>query len=73
MARDVFHDLVREGLDKTSYALVHQICAVDGNCFKDAQGDWFRENASPELLKKVFDFLPEGDRETAVNDLLDDF
>jgi len=96
----------RNGLDKTSYALVHQICTVDGNCFKDSQGDWldrigqlskddkaeieetfvyylninreptedwFRENASPESLKKVFDFLPEGDREGAVNDLLDNF
>lgn len=94
------------GLDKTSYALVHQICAVDGNCFKDSQGDWlvrvgqlskddkaeieetlvyylninreptedwFRENASPELLKKVFGFLREADREGAVNDLLDNF
>lgn len=30
----------RNGLDKKSYALVHQICTVDGNCFKDASGDW---------------------------------
>lgn len=35
--------------------------------------DWFQENASRELLKKVFGFLPEGDREGAVNDLLDEF
>lgn len=28
------------GLSKTSYALVHQICAIDGNCFKDQNGDW---------------------------------
>ncbi|MBD2513343.1 type II toxin-antitoxin system PemK/MazF family toxin, partial [Nostoc muscorum FACHB-395] len=24
----------RNGLDKSSYALVHQICTVDANCFK---------------------------------------
>ncbi|MDB9311693.1 type II toxin-antitoxin system PemK/MazF family toxin [Spirulina sp. CS-785/01] len=96
----------RNGLEKTSYALVHQICTVDGTCFKDSQGDWlvrigqlskddklkieetliyylninreptedwFRENASPKLLKKVFDLLPEDDREGDLKNLLDDF
>lgn len=96
----------QNGLDKTSYALVHQICPIDGNCFKDSQGDWldrigqlskddkteieetlvyyfnlnhepkedwFRENASPELLKKVFGFLPNDDKERGLSDLLDDF
>lgn len=28
------------GLTKTSYALVHQLCTIDGNCFKNPDGDW---------------------------------
>jgi hypothetical protein len=31
----------RNGLSKNSLALVHQICTVDANCFKDSQGNWF--------------------------------
>ncbi|MDF5722674.1 MAG: type II toxin-antitoxin system PemK/MazF family toxin [Rhizonema sp. PD37] len=31
---------IRNGLDKQSFALVHQICTVDVNCFKDMKGDW---------------------------------
>lgn len=95
----------RNGLDKNSYALVHQICTVDGNCFKDSNGDWlkrigqlskddkeeieetlayylnintdpqedwFRDNASPELVKKIFDLLPEEKQEEALDHLLDD-
>ncbi|BAZ14423.1 hypothetical protein NIES4071_62670 [Calothrix sp. NIES-4071] len=30
----------RNGLDKQSFALIHQICTVDANCFKDKNGDW---------------------------------
>lgn len=30
------------GLDKTSFALVHQICTVDANCFKDSKGHWLK-------------------------------
>ncbi len=30
----------RNGLGKQYFALVHQICAVDDICFKDAKGDW---------------------------------
>ena len=95
----------RNGLDKTSYALVHQICTVDGNCFKDNQGnwlsrigqlskddkteieetlayflninkepkqDWFRDNASPELVKIIFDYLSEEKKQDALDNLLDD-
>ncbi len=75
------------GLTADSYALVHQICTIDGNCFKDGIGDWlirmgqisasdkeeinqtlayyldidlnpsddwFRKNASPQLVQKVY-------------------
>lgn len=31
---------VGNGLIRKSYALVHQLCTVDGNCFKDATGNW---------------------------------
>jgi mRNA interferase MazF len=31
---------IKNGLDKQSFALVHQVCTVDANCFKDAKGDW---------------------------------
>ncbi|MEG4348685.1 type II toxin-antitoxin system PemK/MazF family toxin [Microcoleus sp. LAD1_D3] len=30
------------GLSKNSFALVHQICTVDANCFKDSQGEWLK-------------------------------
>jgi mRNA interferase MazF len=95
---------VRNGLDKQSFALVHQICTVDANCFKDAKGDWlnrigqidkpdkeaieerlkyflniqenpsddwFVKNASPELLKKVFDNLSEDSKKSAIEALID--
>ncbi|MEG3859171.1 type II toxin-antitoxin system PemK/MazF family toxin [Microcoleus sp. herbarium12] len=31
----------KNGLDRNSLALVHQICTVEANCFKDSQGNWF--------------------------------
>ncbi|WP_265234207.1 type II toxin-antitoxin system PemK/MazF family toxin [Lyngbya sp. CCAP 1446/10] len=31
----------KNGLDKNSLALVHQICSIDANSFKDSQGNWF--------------------------------
>jgi mRNA interferase MazF len=30
----------RNGLTNISYALIHQFCTIDGNCFKNADGDW---------------------------------
>ncbi|MDF5729718.1 MAG: type II toxin-antitoxin system PemK/MazF family toxin [Rhizonema sp. PD38] len=93
----------RNCLDKNSYALVHQICTVDANCFKDSSEnwlnrigqldkadkealelrlkyylditenpseDWFAQNASPELLKKVFDYLSEDTKNSAIEDLI---
>ncbi|MBW4667455.1 MAG: type II toxin-antitoxin system PemK/MazF family toxin [Cyanomargarita calcarea GSE-NOS-MK-12-04C] len=95
---------VKNGLNKQSFALVHQICTVDANCFKDAKGDWlnrigqidksdkeaveerlkyflniqenpsddwFMRNASPELLKQVFDNLPEDSKQSALEELID--
>ncbi|MBV6624017.1 MAG: type II toxin-antitoxin system PemK/MazF family toxin [Rivularia sp. (in: Bacteria)] len=95
----------KNGLDKQSFALVHQICTVDANCFKDKNGDWlnrigqidkpdkqaieerlkyflhirenpsddwFMENATPELLKMVFDYLPENSKKPVLEELIDD-
>ncbi|MFM6008439.1 MAG: type II toxin-antitoxin system PemK/MazF family toxin [Sphaerospermopsis kisseleviana] len=96
----------KNGLDKTSYALVHQLCTVDANCFKDSSGnwlqrigqldrddkdviderlklflgltenpsdDWFIKNASIELLKKVYDFLPNQDvKNKAIEELINE-
>ncbi|MCC3425333.1 MAG: type II toxin-antitoxin system PemK/MazF family toxin [Microcoleus sp. PH2017_01_SCD_O_A] len=31
----------KNGLDRNSLALVHQIFTIDANCFKDSQGNWF--------------------------------
>ncbi|MUH00974.1 type II toxin-antitoxin system PemK/MazF family toxin [Scytonema sp. UIC 10036] len=94
----------RNNLDKKSFALVHQICSVDANCFKDSMGnwlnrigqleqadreaieerlkyflnlqdnpseDWFARNASPELLKKIFDYLPKDTQNLALEELID--
>ncbi|MBR8834925.1 MAG: type II toxin-antitoxin system PemK/MazF family toxin [Stigonema ocellatum SAG 48.90 = DSM 106950] len=95
---------IRNGLDKQSFALVHQICTVDANSFKDTKGDWlnrtgqidkpdkdaieerlkyflniqenpsddwFVKNASPELLKKVFDNLCEDSKQSALEEFID--
>ena len=95
----------RNGLDKKSYALVHQICTVDGNCFKDVSGnwqnrcgqleandksgienrlkyflgfdntpddDWFRNNAAPELIQMIFNYLPNEKKQETMEILLDD-
>ncbi|MBW4539735.1 MAG: type II toxin-antitoxin system PemK/MazF family toxin [Myxacorys chilensis ATA2-1-KO14] len=96
----------RNGLSDKSYALVHQVCTVDGNCFKDASSnwldrkgqldkndkieiekrlkyflgfndepdeDWFKKNASPALVQKIYGYLSESDRSVLLNSLLDDF
>lgn len=93
----------KNGLDQNSFALVHQICTVDANCFKDSAGnwlnrigqleppdreaiekrlkyflkitenpsdDWFAKNISPELLQKVFNYLPEDIKHSALEELI---
>jgi mRNA interferase MazF len=95
---------IKNGLVKQSFALIHQICTVDANSFKDAKrdwlnrigqidkpdkeaveerlkyflniqenpsDDWFVKNAFPELLKKVFDYLPENSKQAAIEELID--
>ncbi len=81
----------RNGLDRKSFALVHQICTIDAHCFKNVDGwlkrigqldksdkkaieerlryyldinnnptqDWFMQNASPELVEKIYSYLSE--------------
>lgn len=94
----------RNRLSKNSFALVHQICTVDANCFKDSKGDWlerigqldksdkesieerlkyllniqqnpsddwFANNASPELLKKVFNYLNEDIKQVVLEELIE--
>lgn len=94
----------RNGLANKSYALVHQICTVDGNCFKTPSGDWmermgqlakkdkieitrrlryalelpeaptddwFKQNASPELVKKIYGYLAESEQRALLDDFLD--
>ncbi len=95
----------RNSLDKDSFALVHQVCTVDANSFKDPKGDWlirigqldkadreaieerlkfflgihetptedwFAQNATPELLKKVYFNLSEDDQSRVLEELIDD-
>jgi len=97
---------VKNGLEKRSYALVHQICTVEGNCFKTSDGswlervgqletndrlkiderlkyflgfdnqpneDWLKKNASPDLVQKMYSFLPNVDKKIVLEKLLDDF
>jgi hypothetical protein len=33
--------------------------------------DWFRKNASPELIKKIYDYLPTSLQDKAIENLLD--
>lgn len=97
----------QNGLVCKSYALVHQICTVDSNCFKDNDGkwkeregqlsksdkeeieetlayylgirvcrepddDWLKNNASPKLIKKIFNFLPNEQKQITVENLIDE-
>jgi mRNA interferase MazF len=94
----------KNGLDKKSYALVHQLCTIDGSCFKKSNGDWlerigqlqskdrdkieerlkyllglsseptddwFQHNASPELLRKIYGYMPDSLRIQALEELVD--
>ncbi|MCD8486482.1 MAG: type II toxin-antitoxin system PemK/MazF family toxin [Desertifilum sp.] len=100
------NNTARNGLDKKSYALVHQICTVDGNCFKDSSGnwlqregqldskdkdeiakrlkfilgfdsspdeDWFKQNASPELVQKIYGYLSDAEKSALLESLVDNF
>lgn len=84
---------------------MHQICTVDGNCFKGTAGswldrigqldrkdkneinrrlqfflnisespsnDWFKNNASPELVEKIYGYLPDVERKELLESLIDD-
>jgi mRNA interferase MazF len=95
----------RNGLGSRSYVLVHQICTVDGNCFKNKFGDWlnrngqldkndkdeiqkrlkyflgfdnepdedwFKKNATSDLVQRVFDYLPDSEKSALIESLLDD-
>jgi mRNA-degrading endonuclease toxin of MazEF toxin-antitoxin module len=42
----------KNGLDKKSYALVHQLFAVDANCFKDKVGNWLERKGQLERADK---------------------
>jgi mRNA interferase MazF len=99
------NNTARNGLSKKSYALVHQICTVDGNCFKDESGnwlpregqldpkdkaginqrlkfflgfdespsdDWFKQNASPELVQKIYGHLSDAEKKALLESLIDD-
>ena len=96
----------RNGIDKNSLALVHQISTVDANCLKDSNGnwlvrigqldksdkeaietrlkyylgmsqdpsqDWFEQNASPELIQKVFEGLSKEERLLVIDQLIDGY
>ena len=96
---------VKNGLRKKSYALVHQICTVDGNCFKDLSGnwlqrngqldqkdraeitkrlkfylgfdespsnDWFKQNASPDLVQKIYGHLSAAEKNALLESLIDE-
>ena len=98
------NNTIKNGLDKKSYALIHQIFTVDGNCFKDASGnwkervgqldnndkseienrlkyfldfentpndDWFKNNADPELIQIIFNYLPDEKKQQTIDILLD--
>jgi len=39
----------------------------------DPSEDWFLKNASPDLVKKVFGYLSEADKQSVISELIDDF
>ncbi len=45
------------GLDKDSFALIHQITPIDSECFRDSQGEWSERKG--RLGKKSMDRLEE--------------
>jgi mRNA interferase MazF len=46
-------DTIKNGLSKKSYALVHQICTVDGNCFKNLDGNWLDRDGQLDANDKT--------------------
>lgn len=58
----------KNGLKNISYALIHQFCTIDGNCFKNSDGDWLTRigqlesrdrNEIEERLKFILGFSNE--------------
>ncbi len=41
------------------------------NIQENPSDDWFVKNASPEILKKMFDNLPEESKQSAIEELID--
>lgn len=95
----------KNGLTRKSYALIHQLCTVDGNCFKDSSQnwlprigqlnkqdkdginkrlryylglapnpteDWFRKNATPEMIQTVYGQLTQEEKKSLLEKLLDE-
>ncbi|MEH2391814.1 MAG: type II toxin-antitoxin system PemK/MazF family toxin [Nostoc sp.] len=42
----------KNGLEQNYFALVHQICTVDANCFKDSAGNWLNRIGQLEPLDR---------------------
>jgi len=63
---------IANGLDKKSYALIHQISTVNGSCFRDANGNWIKRNG--QLGKEDTQYI--GQRLSyylGINDTCDEF
>ena len=43
----------KNGLTTKSYALVHQLYPIDGNCFKKIDGNWIERMGQLELRDKT--------------------
>lgn len=68
----------KNGLDRNSLALVHQICTVDANCFKDSQGNWFErvgqvdkgdKESIEERLKYFFNLEDDSSNDWLMNNV----
>ncbi|MHC5917929.1 MAG: type II toxin-antitoxin system PemK/MazF family toxin, partial [Nostoc sp.] len=57
-------------LDKPDKDAVEERLKYFLNIQENPSEDWFAQNASPELLKKVFDYLPENTKNLVIEELI---
>ncbi|WP_228013332.1 hypothetical protein [Nostoc edaphicum] len=57
-------------MDKADREAIEERLKYFLNIQENPSEDWFAQNASPELLKKVFDYLPEGTKNLAIEELI---
>ncbi|MBO3461139.1 hypothetical protein G7B40_017415 [Aetokthonos hydrillicola Thurmond2011] len=57
-------------LDKSDKDAIEERLKYFFNFQENPSDNWFAQNASPELLKKVFNYIPENTKPSAIKELI---